>query len=451
MKLCIIGTGWVGLVTGICFSEFGHKISFFDLDQKKIELLHQGILPFFEPGLEEMMRKNQKKGLLFFTKDLKTAFSSSEICFLCVSTPSNQDGSCATANLFSAASEIGKQIQSYKLIINKSTSPVGSTDQIAKIIEEKIRERKVEIDFDVACNPEFLREGSAISDCLHPNRIVIGTKDGKSIPILEKIYEPFLSSSKQLLILDFPSAELAKYGANAMLATRISFMNELSGLCEKTGANIKLIQKAIGLDPRIGSAYLQAGIGYGGSCLPKDLRALQATARKHNHPTPLLDAVSQINSSQKSKFIKKIENYYGSLKMVQIAIWGLSFKPETDDLRDAPSRVIIEELLHGGANLRLYDPKAMENAKKILNPEEIAGIQYCTDPYETSINADAIVLITEWKEFLTLDFSKILKLMKGNGFFDGRNQFNEETMQELGFDYFSIGIAKKEKFHASAV
>ncbi len=430
----------MGLVTGACFAEMGNQITCLDIDEEKLQLLKKGKVPFYEPGLEEIVSRNLLAGRLCFDKHYEVLKEAS-ICFLALPTPSSSDGSCDLSYLFNAIEQVAQNMQDALTIVIKSTVPVGTAECLREKIQNFLALQGTDYSFEILSNPEFLREGSAIADCLKPDRIVIGAEnpleDSPGIEMMKKLYAPFHMSRDRLFIMDLRSAELSKYAANAMLATRISFMNELAGLCEKIGAQINHVRLALGSDHRIGTHYLYPGLGYGGSCLPKDLRALKAMAQSSTHATPLLDSVESINNGQILLFIEKIATYFGSLRGKTLAIWGLAFKPNTDDLRDAPSLYLIERLHELGAFLKVYDPVAMNKARKILSLYD--RLLFCENEYIAAENADAILLITEWKQFRLVDFSKILSSMEGRAFFDGRNQYTPSTMQESGFDYICIG------------
>jgi len=442
MELLIVGTGYVGLVTGACFAEKGHTVTCLDIDQDKIEKLKQGIIPIYEPGLEEIVIRNIKLGRLKFTTDYKSAMSNATACFIAVPTPSNEDGSCNTSYVEDAARQIAEHMAGYCVLVNKSTVPVGTADRVKAVVNNVLERRKLQIPFDVVSNPEFLKEGAAIQDCLSPDRIVIGSDAAKGTEIMKKIYAPFIKSSdsERLLLMDTRSAEMTKYAANAMLATRISFMNEIADICKKVGANVNEVRKGMGMDPRIGPSFLYPGVGYGGSCFPKDIRALMAIAKNAGTEPILLQATDLVNERQKKLLPQQMAHYFshkGGLNGKTIAIWGLSFKPDTDDMREAPSLTVIDQLLKQGARLRLFDPVAMANAKKIMgNRPEIV---WCSNEFEAAVGADAIALITEWKQFRFVDFKKIGTHMKGLALFDGRNQYRPIEIKHSGFDYISIG------------
>ncbi|MFA6916579.1 MAG: UDP-glucose/GDP-mannose dehydrogenase family protein [Parachlamydiales bacterium] len=440
MDILIIGAGYVGLVTGTCLAEMGHHVICLDINPQKISLLNEGKIPIYEPGLEEMLRRNVAAKRLSFTTEYQTGVSKSQLCFIAVETPLGDQGQANLSYVQRAAAMIADHMDSYKVIINKSTVPVGTVDLVKATIQDKLNERNLQIDFDVVSNPEFLKEGDAINDFMKPDRVVIGVENERAAQIMKEVYSPFMLNHDRILIMDVRSAELTKYAANVMLATRISLMNELSRICESAGADIDMIRKGIGSDARIGYKFLYAGVGYGGSCLPKDIAALRYQAQAWDIATPLLDAVETVNRTQKMRLFQIVDEYFlpqGGLSDKTVGILGLAFKPNTDDMREAPSLVLIKELLQHGAKIRLYDPVAMENAKLIL-PDH-PSITWCNDEYETASDADCLILVTEWKQFRFLDFSVIKQKMKRYAFFDGRNQYHPEKMQELGFDYFSIG------------
>lgn len=446
MQILVVGTGYVGLVTGVCFAEMGHRVICLDIDQSKIEMLKEGISPIYEPGLDEMLKRNLQAERLEFTTDYDYSVKKALICFLALPTPQGEDGNSDLSYIKKALTTIACSMEGYKIIVNKSTVPVGSGKMVKEFLTHALGERALEASFDVVSNPEFLKEGDAINDFMKPDRIVVGVESELAESYMRKLYAPFTISSDRLLVMDIPSAEMTKYASNAMLASRISFMNELSGLCEKSNADIGMVRRGMGSDRRIGSAFLYAGVGYGGSCFPKDIAALRATSRKYGHETPLLDAIEKVNERQKGVMGGKIREYFqskGGVSGKVIGIWGLSFKPGTDDIREAPALLLIHELLKGGAYLRLFDPVAIANAKKVLkkNPQ----IEWCSDEFGAAKGSDAIVLMTEWKQFRTLDFSHIIQEMQGKAFFDGRNQYLPEQMEAFGFDYFCIGRAMRKE------
>ncbi len=440
MHLLIIGTGYVGLVTGACFAEMGHHVTCLDIDKEKIAKLNEGIIPIYEPGLEEMVKRNRQANRLSFTTDYEAPLKEASVCFIAVSTPPKEDGSCDLSYVLNAAENIAKYLNHYVVIVNKSTVPVGAGNKVKEQIQKVLEERGVDLPFDLVSNPEFLKEGSAISDCMKPSRIILGVENEKSEKIMKEIYSAFTLNHDRIFVMDVPSAEMTKYAANAMLATRISFMNELASLCEKLHANINSVRVGIGSDERIGYDFLYAGIGWGGSCFPKDIRALQAMAKEIGCETPIINAVETINVRQKKLLFKKIASHFGgknSLKGKTLAIWGLAFKPNTDDLRDAPSIHLIEELLEAGVNLRLFDPVAMPKAKKLF--KDHPQITFCKDEYEAAEQTHGIALVTEWKQFRFADFEILAKTMHAHAFFDGRNQYKRHEMKEKGFAYFGIG------------
>lgn len=438
MQILIVGIGYVGLVTGACFAEMGHTVIGLDIDSQKIEHLKNGIIPIFEPGLEELVKRNLQQKRLRFTTDYAKAVEEADVCFIAVPTPSRDDGSCDTSYVQAAARQIAKAMKGYKIIVNKSTVPVGTAALVSSILRDILGK---DAPFDVVSNPEFLKEGAAVQDCLKPDRIVIGADSLKAAEVLKAIYAPFTLSHDRILVMDTLSAEMTKYAANAMLAARISFMNEIAEICKKVGANVNEVRKGIGSDTRIGYSFLYPGVGYGGSCFPKDVRALIATAKQVGCQPLLLEATDAVNEKQKKVLGQKMVQYFakqGGVKDKTIAVWGLSFKPDTDDMREAPSVTFIRDLLKLGAKVRLFDPVAMSNAKSILG--DSSQIAWCTDEFNAAEGADAIALLTEWKQFRLVDFKPVREKMKGIAFFDGRNQYRPLEMKNKGFDYIGIGI-----------
>ena len=430
MKLTIAGTGYVGLVTGTGFANLGNDVICFDIDKAKIDQLADGVMPIYEPSLEEIYKRNLKTGRLKFTTDAKKAIRESEIIFICVNTPTNEHQEADLTAVREIAKAIGQYMDEYKIVVNKSTVPVGTADLVEKIIKENQQKK---IKFDVISNPEFLREGAAVKDFENPDRIIIGTDSRKAEEFMFSLYRSRARADRPIMITDIRSAEIIKYASNAMLATRISFMNQLSYLCEKTGADIKEVARGMGLDDRIGSRFLQAGIGYGGSCFPKDIKALIATLKQHDCDSDLFEAINRINEKQKSIIVKKLKSVL-KIKDSSIAVWGISFKPKTDDIREAPSIKIIEELQNMGARIHACDPVAIENAKNVLN-----NVEFFENPYETIRDCDALIVATEWNEFRNLDMRAVKTLLKNPIIVDGRNIYNPKELTDLGFKYIGIG------------
>jgi UDPglucose 6-dehydrogenase len=437
MKIVVIGTGYVGLVTGTCFAEVGIDVVCIDVDSKKIENLKNGIMPIYEPGLEEMVIRNAEKGRLQFSTVLKDNLPDADVAFIAVGTPPGEDGSADLKYVIAVAREIGQGINEHIVVVTKSTVPVGTANKVRNAVQEELDKRSMNLEFDVASNPEFLKEGAAIDDFLKPDRIVVGVESRRAEDVMRKLYKPFLLNGHPIIFMDVPSAEMTKYAANAMLATKISFMNDVANLCEIMGADVNMVRKGIGSDPRIGNRFIYPGIGYGGSCFPKDVKALIKTAAENGYNMRILNAVEEVNDAQKSVLFNKISTHFnGVMKGKTFAIWGLSFKPKTDDMREAPSLVIIEKLLAAGANVKAYDPVAMHEAKKDLGEQ----IEYSKDMNDAIIDADALLIITEWPEFRTPNFKVMGKLMKNKLVFDGRNIYDIGEMKENGFDYYCIGI-----------
>ena len=431
MKICVIGTGYVGLVVGTCLSEMGNNVICVDSDEEKLEKLKKGIIPIYEPGLEELIVENVGENRLEFTKDLDYAVKNSQICFIAVGTPSNEDGSCDLSYVYNVAESIGKAMNGYKVIVDKSTVPVGTADKVAEIIK-----KYTEYEFDVVSNPEFLKQGAAVEDFLKPDRVIIGSNSDWAAKIMQELYAPFLRTGNPVIVMDVKSAEMAKYASNSFLAVKISYANEIANLCEKVGANADMVRIGMCADKRIGSKFLFAGLGYGGSCFPKDVKALINAAKNNDCSSKILEAVDFVNSNQRLLFVDKILNYYkNDIKGKTFAVWGLAFKPKTNDMREAPSITIINKLLDLGANIKAYDPKAFELAKTIFKDK----IQYIDNAYDALIDSDAMLLLTEWNEFRHPDFEKIKQNLKVPVIFDGRNQYDFELLKSLGFDYFCIG------------
>ncbi len=437
MKIAIVGSGYVGLVTGACFSEVGIDVVCVDIDQKKIDNLKKGIIPIYEPGLEEMILRNMKKNRLNFSTSLANELETSDAVFISVGTPPDEDGSADLKHVLAVARECGKHMEDYKLIVTKSTVPVGTSIKVKNAVQEELDKRGVNIEFDVASNPEFLKEGAAINDFMKPDRIVCGTEGAKAEKLLKRLYKPFTLNGHPILFMDIVSAEMTKYAANSMLATKISFINDIANLCEIVGADVNNVRKGIGSDGRIGPKFIYPGIGYGGSCFPKDVKALIKTAGKNNYELKVLKAVEEVNEAQKTVLFNKIYAHYdGNLAGKTIAIWGLSFKPKTDDMREAPALEIISRLLEAGAKVRAYDPVAMEEAKHHFGD----SITYCPDQYEALIDADCLAVLTEWSEFRLPNFNIMKRLMNASTIFDGRNIFDKEEMEDLEYNYYCIGI-----------
>ncbi len=437
MKIAIVGTGYVGLVTGTCFSEMGMNVHCVDIDSVKIENLKKGIIPIYEPGLDDMVVRNYQAGRLQFSTKLSDILNEVDIVFSAVGTPSDQDGSADLQYVLEVAKTIGQHLTKYILVVTKSTVPVGTANLVKRTIQEELDKRGLsDLIFDVASNPEFLKEGTAITDFMHPDRVVVGVESDRAKEVMDRLYKPFTINNYRMIYTDIPSAEMIKYAANAMLATRISFMNDIANLCEIVGADVNMVRAGIGSDNRIGKKFLYSGCGYGGSCFPKDVKALVKTAEDNGYKMQVLKAVDAVNEYQKTVLFKKLNNYYkGDLKGKTIALWGLSFKPKTDDLREAPSLVLIKMLLEAGAIVRAYDPIAIDEAKKIIGTK----IEYASDIYDATLDADAILLVTEWNEFRLPSWSAIKKLVKTPLVIDGRNIYNGKELRDMGFEYISIG------------
>ena len=436
MKIAIVGTGYVGLVTGTCFAEMGTEVFCVDVDKVKIENLKKGIVPIYEPGLDEMVARNSQAGRLHFMTDLKECLNEVEVLFCAVGTPPDEDGSADLKYVLEVARTVGRYMNKYILVVTKSTVPVGTAQKIKKAIKEEQALRDVSIEFDIASNPEFLKEGAAIKDFMSPDRVVVGVESDRAQKLMAKLYRPFLLNNFRVIFMDVPSAEMTKYAANAMLATRISFMNDIANLCELVGADVNMVRKGIGSDSRIGNKFLYPGCGYGGSCFPKDVKALIKTAEKKGYSMRVLKAVEEVNECQKSILFEKLQRYFNNdLKGRTIAIWGLSFKPETDDMREATSLVMIKHLLDNGCKLKVYDPVAMEECKRRVGDI----LEYAPDMYDAVLDADALILLTEWKQFRIPSWGVIKKAMKQPLVFDGRNIYDAQELEGIGFVYHCIG------------
>lgn len=437
MKIAVIGTGYVGLVTGTCFAEVGVDVTCVDIDQVKIDNLKKGILPIYEPGLEEMVLRTTQKNRLHFSTSLQESIKEVEVAFIAVGTPPDEDGSADLKYVLAVAAGIGQHMQKPIVVVTKSTVPVTTAERVRQAVQAELDKRGAEIDFYVASNPEFLKEGAAIDDFMKPDRIVVGTDRSEAEEIMRKLYKPFLMNGHPIIFMDIPSAEMTKYAANAMLATKISFMNDVANLCEIMGADVNMVRKGIGSDARIGNKFIYPGVGYGGSCFPKDVKALIKTAKEQKYNMRILNAVEEVNELQKEVLFNKVRTHFNNdLKGKTFAFWGLSFKPKTDDMREAPSLVIIEKLLKAGAHVVAYDPVAMHEAKRILGD----AISYSNDMYQTLNKADALLIVTEWPEFRSPDFDEIGRRLGNKVIFDGRNIFDHNDMEKLGFDYYCIGV-----------
>jgi len=438
MNITVMGTGYVGLVSGACLAEVGNDVLCFDIDGGKIDVLKRGGVPIHEPGLPELIRRNVAAGRLRFSTDLDQAVGHGTLQFIAVGTPPDDDGSADTQYVLAAARSIGARMTEFKVVIDKSTVPVGTVDLVRETIAGELAARGVQVPFAVVSNPEFLKEGAAVDDFMKPDRVVIGSEDERAIALLRALYAPFQRNHERLLVMDARSAELSKYAANAMLATRISFMNELANLADALGADVEHVRQGIGSDPRIGYHFLYPGAGYGGSCFPKDLRALQATARQHGLPLTILGAVQSVNEAQKLRLVEKVAARLGAqLAGSKIALWGLAFKPNTDDMREAPSRTIVEGFVRRGATVVAYDPVAMEAAKRVFGP--LAGLSYAASPLDALVGADALVVVTEWQEFRSPDFAELKRRLRRPLIFDGRNLYDPALARAAGLEYFGIG------------
>jgi UDPglucose 6-dehydrogenase len=438
MNIAIVGTGYVGLVTGTCFSEMGAHVTCVDVDEQKIEDLKRGIIPIYEPGLETLVHKNTKSGRLQFTTRLEDVINHVDIVFSAVGTPPDEDGSADLKYVLEVARNIGRHLNHYIVVVTKSTVPVGTAKKVKAVIEEELQKRGANVEFDVASNPEFLKEGNAVKDFMSPDRVVVGVDSERARKLMARLYKPFMIVSDRLIFTDIASAEMIKYAANSMLATRISFMNDIANLCELVGADVNMVRKGIGSDTRIGKKFLYAGCGYGGSCFPKDVKALIKTAANMGYPMRVLQAVEEVNADQKLVLYKKIVNHFGGkeqLKGKVVAMWGLAFKPETDDMREAPSLVLIDKLIKAGAIVKVYDPVAMNECRRRLGD----SVTYAQDMYDAVDGADALMLVTEWKELRMPNVNKLLDNMRGRLILDGRNILDAEELQQAGFEYHCIG------------
>jgi len=438
MKLTMVGAGYVGLVTAACFAEMGNEVICVDADAAKIKGLEEGRLPIYEPGLEDYVKRNYKEKRLFFTTDLAAAVQKSLIIFIAVGTPQDKDGSADLSAVLAVGREIGKHINGYKVIVEKSTVPVGTAQKVRRVIQKELAARGVEFEFDVVSNPEFLKEGTALDDFMKPDRIVVGCDDVRTAELMKELYAPFVRTHHPIIVMDVVSAELTKYAANAFLATKISFINEIANICARTGADIAMVRRGIGSDPRIGNLFLFPGVGYGGSCFPKDMQALIHTARSLNYTPRLLEAAEAINQDQRENFVGLVRRFFGDeLKGRTLAVWGLAFKPGTDDVREAPALTVISRLLERGAVIQAYDPQAMGSTREALG--EVAGLSYADSSYEALEGAEALIINTEWTMFREPDFERMKSLMRQPVIFDGRNLYNPVKLAKLGFQYFYIG------------
>ena len=435
MNIAIVGTGYVGLVSGACFAEMGIDVTCVDINPEKIKCLLNGEIPIYEPGLDDLVKRNVEAGRLHFTTDLTTCLDNVEVVFSAVGTPPDEDGSADLQYVLEVARTFGRNIKKYTILVTKSTVPVGTAKKVKAVIEEELTKRGEQIDFDVASNPEFLKEGAAIKDFMSPDRVVVGVESDRAKKVMERLYRPFQMNNYRLYFMDIPSAEMTKYAANAMLATRISFMNDIANLCDLVGANVDMVRKGIGADTRIGSKFLYPGCGYGGSCFPKDVKALARTAREYGYTMGVIEAVEAVNERQKEIVVKKLQDKLGTLRGKTIALWGLAFKPETDDMREAPALVVIEKLLEAGASVKVYDPVAMDECRRRIGDRVV----YCKDMYDVVIDADALAVLTEWKEFRIPSWSVIKRVMKQPVLVDGRNIYSKDEVIAEGFEYAAIG------------
>ncbi len=442
MKLSIVGTGYVGLVSGTCFAEMGNTVYCVDTDAGKIDRLKKGIIPIYEPGLDELVNKNYKNGNLHFTTEIKEALEQTDIIFIAVGTPTGEDGSADLHYVLQVAKSIGQFMNHDIIIVDKSTVPVGTADLVKSTVQKELDARKASYKFFVVSNPEFLKEGAAIDDCMKPDRVVVGTDDEKPLAVMKELYAPFTNNNERLVAMDIKSAEMTKYTANAMLATKISFMNEIANICEKLGADVNMVRAGIGSDSRIGFSFINPGTGYGGSCFPKDVKALIRTAEGIGYNPRLIQAVEDVNDDQKLTLVKRIVKRFGTdLRGYTFCLWGLAFKPGTDDMREAPAIYIVRELAKMGAKIQAHDPKAEETAKNFyLKGQE--NIEYFSEQYAALAGADAMIMVTEWKEFKNPDFSEIKRQLKNPVIFDGRNQYDSKKLKEMGFEYYQVGVGE---------
>lgn len=440
MKIAVVGTGYVGLVTGTCFAEMGNDVWCVDVDTQKIENLEQGIIPVYEPGLSEMVKRNHEMGSLRFTTRIRDALKTSEICFIAVGTPMGEDGSADLQYVLAVAGEIGAGMERHMYVVDKSTVPVGTAEKVRETIQRELDRRGSDLTFDVISNPEFLKEGCAIADCMKPDRIVIGVDSDRAADTMRELYKPYVMNTENFILMDIASAEMTKYAANSMLATKISFMNEISNICERVGADVNRVRRGIGSDHRIGFSFIYPGCGYGGSCFPKDVEALIRTAGENGYRSRLLQAVEDVNNDQKDVLVNKVKGRFGEdLSGRTFAVWGLSFKPDTDDMRQSPAITVIRGLTDAGALVRAYDPKAVEEARNCYLKGN-TRVTYCDSKYEALKDADALILVTEWKEFRSPDFYEIRKLLRTPVIFDGRNQYDGARLGKYGLDYYQIGV-----------
>lgn len=437
MKISVVGTGYVGLVTGTCFAEVGIEVTCVDIDKVKIDNLNKGIIPIFEPGLEEMVHRNVEKGRLKFTTKLAESLPDCEVVFIAVGTPPDEDGSADLKYVLGVAREVGQNMNDYMLVVTKSTVPVGTAKKVKAAVQEELDKRKATIPFDVASNPEFLKEGAAIDDFMKPDRIVVGVESDKAKNVMSRLYKPFTLNGHPVIFMDVPSAEMTKYAANAMLATKISFMNDIANLCEIMGADVNMVRAGIGSDTRIGKKFIYPGIGYGGSCFPKDVKALIKTAKENGYDLRVLQSVEDVNDDQKSVLFHKVMKHFNhDIKGKVFAMWGLSFKPQTDDMREAPSLVLIEKFLEAGAKVKAYDPVAIHETQRRIGDR----IEYAKDQYDALLDADALLLVTEWLEFRYPNFNVVKRLLKNPVLFDGRNIYDKNEIEMYGFKYYAIGL-----------